>query len=67
MIEVPSISIGGHAVGPVWFTVRPDRNFHQFMSRWMDRRIEGAVGGSAFRYFRITLDYPNAVAEFEKP
>jgi hypothetical protein len=67
MIEVPSMSIGGHRVGPVWFTVRPDRNFHQFMSQWMDRRIDGAIGGSALRYLRITLDYPNAIAELEKP
>ena len=31
MIEVPSVEIAGHAIGPVWFTWRPDRNFHEFM------------------------------------
>ncbi len=67
MIEVPSISVGGYVAGPVWFTMRPDPNFHDFMSKWMDKRIEGALGGSALRYFRIDLDYPNAAAWFEKP
>ncbi len=67
MIEVPLVSIGGHRVGPVWFTVRPERNFRVGMSRWMDRRIDGAIGGSALRYLRVTVDYPNAVAEFERP
>lgn len=67
IIRVPEISVGGYVVGPVWFAMRPDRNFHQFMSQWMDRRIDGALGGSAFRYFRVTADYPRAVALFERP
>lgn len=67
MILVPRVSIGGHVVGPVWFTMRPDRNFHQFMSQWMDRRIDGALGGSALKYFRVTVDYPRAIAVFERP
>ncbi len=67
LIEVPSVEIGGYTVGPVWFTRRKDSNFHQWMSQWMDRRIEGALGGSALRYLRVTVDYPNAVAVFEKP
>lgn len=67
LIEVPRISVGGWEVGPVWFTRRPDRSFHDYMSQWMDRRVEGALGGSALAWFRVTLDYPNAVALFEKP
>ncbi|HEX6036809.1 hypothetical protein [Longimicrobium sp.] len=67
IIEVPRVSIGGYEVGPVWFTRRPDRNFHEYMSQWMDRRIDGALGGSALGYFRVTVDYPNAVAVFERP
>jgi hypothetical protein len=67
IILVPTISVGGHVVGPVWFTMRPDRNFHQFMSQWMDRRVDGALGGSGLRYFRITVDYPGAIATFERP
>jgi hypothetical protein len=67
MIRVPEVRVGGIAVGPVWFTERPDRNFHQYMSQWMDRRIEGALGGSALRYLRVTVDYPGARARFERP
>ena len=63
-IEVPVVTIAGHDVGPVWFTARRDRNFHEWMSQWMDRRIEGALGGSLFRYFTIHVDYPNATACF---
>ncbi|HKG92147.1 MAG TPA: hypothetical protein VKA84_09660 [Gemmatimonadaceae bacterium] len=66
MIEVPRVSVGGYAVGPVWFTMRPDRNFHEFMSQWMDRRVEGALGGSALRYLRATVDYPRATVAFER-
>jgi hypothetical protein len=67
MIEVPAIRIAGFEAGPVWFTERPDRNFHEYMSSFMDQRVEGALGGSGLKYFRITLDYPRAVAWFEQP
>lgn len=66
MIEVPQISVAGYAVGPVWFTRRADKNFHEYMSQWMDKTVEGALGGNALHYFRITVDYPRAVAVFEK-
>jgi len=66
MIQVPWLRVGGQTVGPVWFTMRPDRNFHESMSQWMDRRVDGALGGSALRYLRVTLDYPRAVATFER-
>ncbi len=65
MIEVPAIDVAGVTVGPVWFTRRADSNFHDFMSQFMDRRIDGALGGSALAHFRVTVDYPNAVAIFE--
>lgn len=64
MIEVPEVTVAGFTVGPVWFTERPDRNFHEFMSQFMDRRVDGALGGNAFRFFRITVDYPAAEAHF---
>lgn len=67
MIEVPSISLAGHTVGPVWFTERPDANFHEFMTQFMDRRVDGAIGGSALQYFRVTVDYPRATAVFMLP
>jgi hypothetical protein len=67
MIEVPSIELAGFSVGPVWFTRRADPNFTEWMSEMMDQPIQGALGGSALGYFRITVDYPNAVAVFERP
>jgi len=67
LIEVPEVTVAGYTVGPVWFTRRPDRNFHQFMTRFMDRQVEGALGGSALHYFKVTVDYPNAIAAFERP
>jgi hypothetical protein len=67
MIEVPAVRVGGYTVGPVWFTRRPDRNFHVHMFQWMDRPPEGALGGSALQYLRVTVDYPGAVAIFEQP
>lgn len=65
MIQIPTVRIGDLEVGPVWFTARDDPNFHQFMSKWMDRRVDGALGGSALHYFRITVDYPGASACFD--
>jgi hypothetical protein len=67
MIEVPVVRIGGYGVGPVWFTRRPDRNFHVYLFQWMDKPPEGALGGSALRDLRVTVDYPGAVVVFEKP
>jgi hypothetical protein len=64
MIEVPSVEIAGWTVGPVWFTHRANRNFHEFMSRMTDVRIEGAIGNNVFREFRMTIDYPGATAWF---
>lgn len=66
MIEVPSIEIAGHHTGAVWFSERPDRAFHEFMAQWMDRPVDGALGGNAFQQFRITVDYPSGKAAFER-
>jgi hypothetical protein len=62
MIEVPSVEIAGHATGPVWFTERPDKNFHEYMSSMMSGMVEGAIGGNAFHSLIITIDYPDALA-----
>jgi hypothetical protein len=67
MIEVPAVKIGGFTVGPVWFTVQPDLAFHTYMAQFMDKPTEGALGGSALHYLRMTVDWPNAVAVFERP
>lgn len=67
MIEVPRVTVAGYTVGPVWFTRRRDAAFHDFMSQFMDKQIEGSLGGNALRHFRVTLDYPRAIAVFEEP
>lgn len=65
MIEVPLVTIAGHEVGPVWFTGRADQAFHEYMAQWMDRPLDGALGGSALRYFRVLVNYPEAYAELD--
>lgn len=67
LIEVPRVTIAGYDVGPVWFERRDVGTFEDYMSRWMDQPIVGALGGNALRFFRLTIDYPNAVAIFERP
>jgi hypothetical protein len=67
MIEVPEVVVGGYTTGPVWFTVQPDRAFHQYMASMMDRPTEGALGGSAMRHLIVTVDWPGALAVFERP
>ena len=62
MMRVPRIEVGGRQFGPVWFTERPDRNFRDFMSQYTDKPIEGALGGSAWRYVTLVLDYPGSKA-----
>ena len=58
MIRVPEVKLGKRVVGPVWFTRRADHNFHNYMSSMMDRKIDGAIGGSALQYVRVIIDYP---------
>lgn len=66
LIEVPKVTVGGFDVGPVWFTWRPDRAFHERMAQWMDKPAEGALGGSAFHTLRITVDWIRGRAAFER-
>lgn len=66
MIEVPEVTIAGHAVGPVWFSEQPKGAFQSYMAGMMDRPAWGALGGSALKYFRVVLDYPGAAAYFER-
>jgi hypothetical protein len=61
-IEVPHITLMGHTIGPVLFMVRNNKNFDEMMSGWMDKPVVGALGGSAFQYLTIVIDYPAAVA-----
>ena len=66
LIRVANVRVAGFDTGPVWFAARPDKNFTEWMSQWMDKTIVGALGGSAFRQFRITADYPGSKAWVEK-
>ncbi len=64
IIRVPIVRVGGYDVGPVWFTRRADRHLIYF-SQWMDKPVNGALGGSVFKYFSIFVDYPKALAQFK--
>ena len=64
IIEVPEVEVAGARVGPVWFNWRSDRAFHDYMSKMMDKQIEGALGGNALEHFVMTIDYPGAAAYF---
>ena len=66
LIQVPAVKIAGQRVGPVWFERRNTGVFEQSMSKWMDRPIVGALGGNALGFFRVTIDYPNGIAVFER-
>lgn len=64
MIEVPTVKIGNRRLGPVWFTHRPDSSFAQFMSGYTDLPVVGALGGTAWKYGVLVLDYPRSRAAF---
>jgi hypothetical protein len=64
MIEVPSMSIGGFTIGPVWWERRDSTAFHKLMDPLLDRPIQGSLGGAAFQYLSVTIDYPRAMACF---
>ena len=66
LIEVPTITVGGYDAGPVWFTWRPDKAFHEWMAQWMDKPSEGALGGSGLRYFRVGADWVHGVVTFAR-
>jgi hypothetical protein len=65
IIEVPEVEVAGGRAGPVWFTRRANENY-AWMSTFMDRPITAPVGGNFLRHFRITINYPEAVAYLEK-
>lgn len=64
LIEVPAIDIAGWRTGPVWFTEQPDAAYHVYMAQWMDKPVDGALGGNVFDHFVMTIDYPHATAYF---
>jgi len=61
LIEVPEIEVAGLRAGLVWFTRRGDGNY-VWMSSFMDATVSVSIGGNFFRHFKLTIDYPNAIA-----
>lgn len=57
MIQVPEVQIGNYVTGPVHFSMRREETFKEWLSRFTDERVVGALGPDAFRQTRITLDY----------
>jgi len=67
LIGVPNVMIAGYDVGLVWFAKRPNDDFDMMMKQLMDKPVLASVGGTAFRQFKLTLDYVNQRVTFEKP
>jgi hypothetical protein len=65
LIEVPQVKVGNLTAGPVWFARRPDEAWSEGMIGSMDKVVKGAIGGSYFQYFKITLDYNSELVKFE--
>ena len=65
VIEVPKVKIGGHDVGPVLFACRPDEVWSEGMIGTMDKVVKGAIGGSALKYLKVTIDYNSELIKFE--
>ncbi len=66
VIEAPLIKIAGLEVGPVLFAERPDEVWSEGMIQTMDKVVKGAIGGSALKYLKVTIDYNSELVKFEK-
>ncbi|WP_108422999.1 hypothetical protein [Flagellimonas amoyensis] len=66
IIEVPLVKIGEFGVGPVLFSKRPDENWSKGMIQSMDKVVKGAIGGSALKHFKVTIDYNSELIKFGK-
>ncbi|MFH5832454.1 hypothetical protein [Halalkalibaculum sp. DA384] len=66
MIRVPEVTIADHTVGPVWFTTRPDNILLEKLSKYTDKKVAGALGGSLLKYFRFTINYPGEYVLFDR-
>ncbi|HEX2210793.1 MAG TPA: hypothetical protein VHG93_24130 [Longimicrobium sp.] len=65
VIEVPEVRIGGHTVGPVWFSSHGAGT--EWLSNWTDRPVVGFLGANVLRHFRLTVDMERGIAVFERP
>lgn len=66
IIEMPTVKIGIYEVGPVLFSKRPDEVWSKGMIASMDKVVKGAIGGSALKYFKVTIDYNSELIKFER-
>jgi hypothetical protein len=66
VIEVPSIKMAGNEIGPVLFAERPDEAWSVNMRGSTDTLVKGAIGGSALKYLKVTVDYNSDLIKFEK-
>jgi len=70
MIRVPSVSIAGFEVGPVWFrslTQAPNPPPAPPAGVPVVRtRVNGTIGGNVLRNFVVTVDYPRSLAYFTR-
>jgi len=66
IIEVPEVKIGTETVGPVKFARRPDEVWSEGMIASMDQVVKGAIGGSAFKYLKVTIDYNTELIRFSR-
>lgn len=65
LIEVPSVSVGGHTVGPVWFSSHGAGA--GWLSNWTDLPVQGFLSANVPRHFRLTVDMEQGIAVFERP
>jgi hypothetical protein len=56
LLRVPEFRIGAHRGPPTWFAVRDDPATYAYLSRVFRTKVEGDLGGEAFRRWRITID-----------
>jgi hypothetical protein len=64
LIEVPVVNVAGFDVGPVLFSALLNDTSSHFIQPPPRMKIDGTLGGSALKYFVVTMDYPNRVAQF---
>lgn len=56
LLLVPEFRIGAHRGPPTWFAVRDDPATYGYLSSVFRTKVEGDLGGEAFRRWRITID-----------
>ena len=59
LLRVPEFQIGTHRAPPTWFAVREDAETYTNLTRMFKTKVEGDLGGEAFRAWRITIDVPH--------